>query len=227
MEKRVDRVIILIGFIILLLANAFIVKGEVDTSAIGDDAEKILDTTTKLKEFTEKNKWEFLGEQWKEFLLKNAFIAGVDSFFKKIDIAFVIILAESYDLSIKFFIIFLMWLFVLLISFFLIKDFLFFKKGTGFLISLGIVVVFGHIGVYSIFSDLILNLLFYKEGIWRWISWFIFIIMYIFIILYIKTIVRGMGEGHKKKLEQNKQESLEEKVAKTSAYVEGMRSISG
>ncbi len=220
--------VLLIIFLIsaLFFGNVLTQGAENIGEEASGDAGKILNATEELREFTEKDNVNFLSEQWKELLLKNSFVSAVDSFFRKISIVFVFIFGESYDLSFKFFMISLMWLFVFLLLFFSIKDILFLKKGTTILISLGCAVILGHIGIYYIFSDILLNLLLYREGIWFWISWLILIVIYVFAILYAKIVIKKIGAERKKKLEKEKQQSLGEKVAETSAYVKGMRSVS-
>src|SRR3989338_10796665 len=47
----------------------------------------------------EEKKWDYLGDRWKEVLLKNKYASAVDGFLKKIDFVFVVLFGEHYDFS--------------------------------------------------------------------------------------------------------------------------------
>ena len=69
---------------------------------------------TAVREFTDKDKWDFIGSQWKEFLLKNKAVAGVDAFFTKTDAVFYFLFRQHWELSLMMLSVFLWWLFTLL-----------------------------------------------------------------------------------------------------------------
>ncbi len=77
-----------------------------------DNASKTLqDNVDKVKELAQDDKWNFIGSQWKEFLLKNKVISEVNSLFTNIDIVFVVLFSLHWAISIEMLFVFMMWLF--------------------------------------------------------------------------------------------------------------------
>ena len=71
------------SFLIILILLVSFTFAQIDNveKQIEDAAEGLKGNVTKVRGFTETDKWNFIGAQWKEFLLKNKAVAGVDSFF--------------------------------------------------------------------------------------------------------------------------------------------------
>ncbi len=189
--------------------------GGIDTGAAGSDAEKILNASKTLKGLTENDSISFLGGQWKELLLKNKFVAGMDEFFRKINIVFVILFSRSYDLSLELFLAFLIWFF----TFLSLRryTFVFFKQGwQKWLVSFGGVLVLAHIQLFNLLSGIIVKIMFYKKE-WYWnfiilLVIFVAIVFYYFVNKYIATLLKKSREGKEKGELELKVEKGEERA---------------
>lgn len=150
------------------------------------DAKKILNATTTLKKFTEEDKWEFLGKQWKEFILRNAFIAGIDAFLRNINIVFRFIFSQDYDLSLTFFV----SVFLLLYFFFaiggIIKSYSAFSPTTSYVTGFGLTLILAHTKLFKLLAELFIWLIFGDK------PWWVSLILSVFLagILVVVYILR-------------------------------------
>ncbi len=159
---------------------------------------------TKIKEFTEKDKWDFIGSRWKEFLLKNKAIAGVDAAFTKANIVFVVLFAKSWEISIEMLFVFMIWLFTVLS---LYGYFFFFN--TKWIRLVGSVlgaVAFAQARVFYFISAGMYKLVFLKNGYW-W-NFLTFVVCIGLIVLYLKInkVISKQLENAKKKHEEHEKE---------------------
>jgi len=210
-------------FIFLLLISG--VVGQVDTSGLEDSLGNVEDNVEDLREFGDKERWEYLGERWKESLLKSKFIQAIDNFFKWIDSygVFRFLFAEKYDLSLTFFFALVWWVFLFLLFAQVGRDLLWFSKETNVLIAFAFTIILGQLKVIALFSYLTFLLLFYKSGVWG-IGWTIaFFVFYFSALFYMKKVVgslTGMFKGMKEKREKKE---LERRVEKTEKFQEGLK----
>jgi len=177
---------------------------------------------SKIKEFTEKDKWEFIGAQWKEFLLKNKVIAGADLFFTDINIVFVIFLGMNWSLSLQmlFAVMFFAFTFISLISYSKLK----FKNGWNvLLVSLGVTVIIAQARIFSYLSAGAVKIILYKSGaVWSSVM-FIVIMGALFAYLILN---REISKSLKKAKEKREKEELKRKVKKTEEFQENIVRIS-
>jgi len=77
----------------LLAFNILGVTAEVAVEGLGDLEENIEDLEEKAEEIENlpeniETKWDYLGNEWKNVLLKNKLVSGLDSFFTQISVIF-------------------------------------------------------------------------------------------------------------------------------------------
>jgi len=115
-----------------------------------------LDKANALKDsaegFTEKDRAEFLAQQWKEALLKNSVINTIDSLFKKLNWVFIVLFGRSYALSIELFFSMLLWSLCLAfvhLLFHLKKEWLNWVLGIGISMGLAQLQIFNYIASFA------------------------------------------------------------------------------
>lgn len=109
---------VLFLFVILFLNIVFAagldsLENKVDSSKEKIDTAK--DNIDKIGNYTYEKDWDYLGNEWKDILLKNKFISIVDSFLNKISIVFRIIIGVPYSLSFVFYFSIFLWIYFMLI----------------------------------------------------------------------------------------------------------------
>ena len=173
---------------------------------------------TKIREITERDKWDFIGSQWKELLLKNKAVAGIDAFFTKINIVFVVLFAHDWDFSLGLLFVFLIWLFTLL-SFVTYARLKFDNGWTVFLVSLGATLVFAHARIFNYLSNGAVKVFLYKPSAgWRLL---ILAVEILALFAYLK-LNQFISKNLKKAKEKRKKELLEEKVESTERFQKNM-----
>jgi len=187
---------------------------------IDDTRDNVEGNITAVREFTERDRWNFIGSQWKEFLLKNKFIAGVDAFFSKISVVFVILFAKSWELSIEMLFVFMLWLFTVLS---LYGYFFFFKaKGIRWIGSVLGAVALAQAKVFYFISAGMYKLVFLKNGYW-W-NFLTFIVCIGLIVLYLKinkVISKQLEKTRKKRDEHEKDVEFKEVKAFQKGMIQG------
>jgi len=198
-EKRVVCLLVLV----LFLVSSSIVSGQVDTSGLESGVGTVTDTAEQINDYTDKEKWDYLGEQWKEAFLNNSKISNVDQAFRAVDKSWVffIFLGQHYDFSLLFLFVFLIWLFFFINFGKIFEMFSSFSKGVSWIVALLISIILAHIKVYSAISVLLFKIIFFREGVWGWVWFVIFILLYVFVLMYIKRVIWVIGRKFKKSKE--------------------------
>ncbi len=139
----------------LLLFGIFIVKADLIDS-VDSNIQKVEDTKSKIEDI-QNTKWDYLGKEWKAIFLKNKIIFGIDSFLTKISIIFKILIYEPYSLSLRFFIILILWLFV----FFNLSRLLgesFFEGGVSYIVGFVITIILAYFGAFKLFYSFLVGI---------------------------------------------------------------------
>ena len=208
------------NFILLLFVSSLFfgifVSAQLDglENQIEGISENLENNVTKLKEFTEKSKWDFIGSQWKEFLLKNKAIAGVDAFFTKINVVFLVLFARDWSISMGMLFAFLLWLFTLF-SLYWYASAYDLKSWKIFLLSICGTIALAHIRLFNVLSVIFEKMMFYKATfLWK-MSIFILVIVLINVYLFINKF---FSKQIKISREKAKQQSLEDEVNKSKVF---------
>ena len=212
------RLLCLVLFVFLLLisfASAQLAGVENQIQGAVDNLENNI---TKIKEFGEKDKWDFIGSQWKEFLLKNKAIAGVNTFFTKINIVFVVLFGMDWGLSMQILFAFLLWIFTL---FSLIKYILVDNKWLRLFYSFIGVLGLAQLHFFFYLSELAVMLVFLKtSSIWR-ITFIITPLVLIFLWYKLNCFVSHVFEKRRENKRKERTNTNEKKIEKV---VEGIES---
>ena len=208
---------VLIAFFVISFTSAQL--GGIE-NRIDDTRDNVGGNITAVRDFTERDRWNFIGSQWKEFLLKNKVIAGVDAFFTKISVVFVILFAKSWELSIEMLFVFMLWLFTV---FSLYGYFFFFKtKGIRWIGSILGSIALAQARVFYFISAGMYKLVFLKNGYW-W-NFLTFIVCIGLIVLYLKVnkvISKQLEKSRKKRDEHEKDVEFKEVKAFQKGMIQG------
>ena len=165
----------------------------------------------KIQQTVEERRWEYLSQQWKELLLKNRFISAFDSWLKKGDILFVILLGQHYSLSIQLFFVFILWVFFIIAFYKIFSGYAPYSQNVAVIIAIAFGVVIAQFKLLEFLSGKIVTAVFIGGMGWRWISFVIFILVLLFFIVLISLIAKK-GKEEKKKKAEKKQEQDQETV---------------
>jgi len=191
-------------FLFLVLLGSFgVFAAEGDLAdQLADDP--IVEGTEELVDFYEEKRWEYLSEQWKELLLKNRAVSGVDRTFRAINPVFVILFGQDYDLSLSLFFVVLIWIFFTLYFHYIFLGFSPFSQGVSLVIGVILSIVLAQLGFFALIAEWVFKLIFFKTGFWSWIAVFIFFIFYVIFIGYCKRICWKFRRWRAKDKEETK-----------------------
>jgi len=200
--------------IFLFLFSIFLVYAQSSLDVVQGNLDKVDKVNEQIETYTDKTywseKWDYLGREWKTILLKNKAIAGVNSFFEKISIVFVILFGVPYEISFVLFGIIFLWI-LFLTAFYdifrgtFIVD-IFGKIGT-FLLSLILVIGLAQLGFFNSLAIFIGRLIFSPEGKWARFLIFIGFCIVVFIFSYLSKFL-GKYLKAKRELDEKEMEKL-------------------
>jgi|SRR3989339_203780 len=206
---------IVLGFIVLISLVSGIVSSQTDVPMDSS----IQQNVDKVQQFTESAKWDYLSQEWKNITLKNKFVSQIDSTLRKGNFVFLFLFGQNYDLSLTLLFVIIFWIFFYVNFYFILSSFSMFSKSVSSLLSLGLVIIFAHLGFLKSLSDLVFKVIFYKEGVWGWISFIIFISL-IFIIpginRYITKSIQKNKDSAERKLENEERVEFKKAFEKTA-----------
>jgi hypothetical protein len=215
--KRIDSIflkgfsITLIVFILILpLISSFYFK---DISLLNLDKapkEELEDSFVKFNEVQQTNseKVNNLLQQWKELALKNEFLKELDNSFKEINLFFFILFGEDYSFSLYFLLIFILWLFLLLNFYYIIRSYSTFSEFASAFISFSITLISAHLGLFKTISKFLISLIFNLNTIIQLSIIFGIIIILFYFIFFFKKNFKEIKEEREKRQEKQDREIL-------------------
>ncbi|MAE49300.1 hypothetical protein CMI48_00580 [Candidatus Pacearchaeota archaeon] len=215
-------------FILLLLSlTTFATAEELTLDELEervDEARELAENTEEkiedAQQFLEQERWEYLGNQWKELLLKNKIINQIDTFLKKISFLFIFLFGEPYALSLTLLLAIMLWIFFFTAFSHIFAEFSTFTKGIAYTIAFGIAVISAQLGIYRQLSEVIFRIIFYKTGIWQWAFFFIFLLAWMMGLMFMKNIALGMKKWKDDERKKKIQAKLDQEVLRKT--VEGI-----
>ena len=226
---------VILAFELLLIVSSFLFF--VSAQSVLDDtnnksdfegeAGKILNATRKLQDLREEKKWEYLGEQWKAVLLKNKVISFWDGLFRKINFVFFFLFGQNYDLSLTFLFAVLLWIFFFAMFGKIFSSFSTLSQGVSYVVGFLLATVLGHIKFYNFLSTIIFKIIFFKEGIWRWIFLLIYFAIYFVILILLEKIIWKIGRHFKGTQEEKEKWDEKFKFKVFEKKVEGFEKAFG
>lgn len=197
-------ILILVSLIIFSFANIQKISSQ-GLEGAEEQLENLEQKADVINEFTEADKWEYLSKEWNTILLKNPKISAIDSFLKKINFMFVLFFGENYSISLTLLFVIIFWIFFILNFNKIFTNYSFLSLGISLSLSFLITIIMAHLHILRFFSELVFKLIFYKEGIWGWI-WFI---IFLIILSGISIVVKYFGAINVRKREQMKKAMAE------------------
>lgn len=196
------RLVLFFALFLLLISFVF-AQGLDNTQEEIDKAAKDLEEgVNKFRDLQRPNSWVFIFSQWKETLLKNKFISGVDIFFTKINIVFIILFGMSWDLTPQMFFAFLFWIF----TFFAINRYMILVTDgiKSLLYSAIAIIVIAQAGIFKYFGKWMVGMIFYKTSIIYRISFFFVAVIFVVVWFGANLGLAKYIENHKKETEDVK-----------------------
>jgi len=214
LSKR-NFIFIFIGifiFLILSFANA-----QTPTTLTEDELKEL----NKLAGVANPQDWGDLLESWKQSVLQNEIVAGINSFLMKINIVFVILFGTDYSWSLFMFFVIVFWVFFLIQIAGALRMTSIFSKGISLIISLGLTIILAQLGLYSALSKLLFNNSFILNAE-PWVG-ALFYVGIIILLVFLGTVNKLV----EKKLEKNKELSEKERTIREQnvfhTYFEGVK----
>jgi hypothetical protein len=171
-------------------------------------------TIGELKNKTE-TKWDYLGGEWKNMLLKNRYFSAVDSSLSKISVIFFILFGQPYSFSITLLIIIILWLFFFFKFSEILRVYSAFSSGTSWLISLALVMIMAQLKILKKITEFLGWLVFVKKGV-VWNISMIIIIILAFILIYCSSSILAKYKKKQKEKQEKEQEKRERKILRAN-----------
>jgi len=208
MEKRYFALgLFILAFLLFFNYASAQLDSGIDESGFEEEADRILNATKPLREITQEGRWEYLGEQWKELLLKNKAVSAVDAGFKRLNFLFFFFLGQDYELSLTLVFVFLLWVFFFTMFGKIVSNFSTFNPNVSYILAFCMATILAHLKAYKMISLVLFNIIFFREGVWGWIFLVLFFALYFIVLIFINRIIWKLGRLTKRTKEE--QENLE------------------
>ncbi len=206
--KKIWVLVFLLVLLILPIVYAQISTGQLEDTIEGleEKIEEFEEKKENIEEDVEKikeTKWDYLGEEWKEILLKNKFVSFVDGFLKKISFVFVVLFGESYSLSLTLFLIICLWLYFFFKFTEIFRDYSSFSSSVAMGIGFCLTIVLAQLKVLKQIVEFFGWLVFSQEA--NWLRFIIVLVIFLVMVILYK-VTSGFGENFKKNKEQMEKE---------------------
>jgi len=160
----------------------------------------------------------YLRQEWSNFIAKIPIIGSIHNFFLTHPLPFKILFAYPYEISLTFFLIFILWIFLVAGAADIINASGFTKNPISFLIGLAFSVILSQIGALKGIVLFTLNIIYAKETWWiRLILWLTFFVMLV-VIFYFEKI---LGQQIRKGIKARKERELKEEEEEHEEYIKG------
>jgi len=175
-------------FLVAILLVSFVAA--LDTEGLQEEMEGLRDAADPDNVKDKANeKWDYLQKEWTSILMKNKVVASIDSFLKQINIVFVVLFGEDYNLiSLTLWLVIASWL----VLTFAVANVLIgqFNLGSALSLFIGVIVsiILAQVRILNFIITFVLNLAFAPE-LWyvRLIIWAGILIGF-FLILYLSSL---------------------------------------
>ena len=216
-------VLVFISFLLLQLTLQFSLAQETPIQQLPEGSEDIAEKIAKPEEFLNETKWDYLGKEWKNILLKNKVIALIDSFFKKISIVFRALFGMPYSLSMTLFFVIILWLFV-----FIFIGNLFSKSGIvktfpAYLIGLAPAVIISQLQILNKIVVATGTFIVSREAKWARIVLTVVAILVLILLFAISKTLSKYLEKQRKVGKEKEAEHAQEKIVRFEKGLEETR----
>jgi predicted PurR-regulated permease PerM len=208
MNKRVFVFLIVAVFILPILLQLASAQIGVDLSNPAQVPGQIQETQQQLEKLKNQTEWQYLGIRIQESLMKNSFIAWMDSSFKSISIVFNILFGMPYSLSITLLFVIALWLIVFIDGGNIIHSHSALSSGASYGISFAFALVFSQLKVFENIVNFAGTLVFAREAWWARM-------LLVFVIILVLIVLDQGGRYLAKYLKKKKE--AKEKAESTAA----------
>lgn len=215
--KKIGVLFICLFLFLILIQSSNIQAQDIEEDLEGAE-EKLQEGIEKaedIKEKLEEGKWDYLGKEWKEILLKNKFVSAIDGFFTKISFVFRFLFGEAYTLSLTLLLVIILWFYFFFKFSEIFTDYSSFSSTTAMVIGAAFTIILAQIQILRKIIEFFGWLVFSQEAnIWRF-----FIMLGIFLAMIgIYYLSSYLGDSFKKSKEER--EKRKEKMEKSRAKVD-------
>jgi hypothetical protein len=219
--KRV-AVILFIFLYVILFATPLIYSQENFINSVNENVEKMEETKEKIDDFTDNDKWEYLGKEWEKILLENPIISSIDSFFQKISFLFEIIVGMHYSLSLWFFFVILIWFYLLFNLKYLLKAF--FPSGISLALSFIILLLFARLNFFDKVISVSKNIFTLLGGFIKILPLLIlaFILIFLFLSYFFESAVKSFVAYYLGRIKGFSEEQYKQDNALFHSFIEGI-----
>ena len=215
--KKIGVLFICLFLFLILIQSSNIQAQDIEEGLEGAE-EKLQEGIEKaedIKEKLEEGKWDYLGKEWKEILLKNKFVSFVDNCFKKISFVFTFLFGEPYSLSLTLLLVIILWFYFFFKFSEIFTDYSSFSPTTAMVIGFAFTIILAQFQILRKVIEFFGWLVFSQEAnIWRF-----FVMLGIFLAMIgIYYLSSYLGNSFKKSKEEK--EKRKEKMEKSRAKID-------
>ncbi|MBI2452311.1 hypothetical protein HYV50_04525 [Candidatus Pacearchaeota archaeon] len=221
MKKRALIICVLVLFVFITFLNFSSAQNENPGDVAGVIANQFNISKDELPTDSEKLRQEYLKLEWTKIISKNKVLGPIYNFFSKIpNVVYMAILAHPFEISLKFFLILIIWVWLSLRSAKTLQS-LGLIKGWKALIS-GIVFgsIIAQLRIIKIVATFVLDLIFSPENWWLRI---IIIVVSLGIFAIAHVLSKMLEKYFKKRKEEKTKSELEQKLKETKGLTEGIK----
>lgn len=216
----IKRGILFFCALILILSFVSAQNLEQTQKEIEDSANELQEGIDKLRNITDPQQVDIRWQKWKEFILRNKAVSGINEFFIKINVVFVILFGMDWSFSIAMAVAFLFWVFTFISIFVYMKNF---QGGAlGLLYSLIFIVLLAQINLFEYIGKWADKLIFYKASL-LWRTLFLLFIIGVCIGWFSvnRLIAKEIEKKKKKQIEEMDKHSKEVFNKMVNAAIDG------
>ncbi len=215
--------ILLISLILpTFLSNilSFVSADTSSTQALQDQLNSAQQTANNIQQTADSIRNQYLSQEWSNVIAKIPVIGQIHSFFMTNQLIFIVLFNEQYSISLTFFLTLLFWMFLLVISYKILKVYFPQSGWKALIISIGIAILVAQATLLKVITASVLKIIMNQQVWWiRLIMWFsIFIILVIF--YYIDATISSKIKAVRA---AKKRAELERSVSEAKAFVKGVK----
>jgi len=204
--NKIGVVFFVFALLILIISFVGLASADLDDTSdlLDDKVESLEDTVDAVENIDEtiETKWDYLGKEWKNILLKNKVVSVIDSFFQKISFVFEIFFNKPYSLSLSLLFIIILWAYFFLKIREILGDFLGLSLNISSLISLFTTMAFIYSRVIENIVKFFGWLVFTQEASWARTLVFLAIVFIMFMIYKFTSFLGDAIQARKEELEK-------------------------
>lgn len=199
--------------IVLFLLALFLISAAHADTPLGGQASQY----NNLAENISAIRTNYLGDAWKDLLLKNPTVSGINTIFTNLNPLFVFFLSRDYSLSLEVLFAFILWLFTLIA----LKNYLFFSnKWYNAIVALGVVIMFAHMQFFNYVALAFFKFIFYKTSTgWSVAITLLLLVLSIVYLYFNLLIARSIKQAKKKEEERD----MKARVEGTEGFIKGVK----